>query len=290
MDSITHTLLGLATYGAVKKDNMPTKTKKSLLFAAVAGSQIPDIDFLLQLTKRGSVMYQMWHRGLSHSIFMAPLWAFLIYFICSRICKTKDKRIFYLALINVFIHIGSDSLNAWGTGLLEPFSSLRISLGYIPIVDFVIWTILLTGFILTKVKKIYPKHKIWRIVWVMILVHVTVQGIQGHIIHQEATAYYEKSALSAQFIPWHFSVVGKNEEFVDIYNKTIWSDKKISNTLYSKENADLQPLFERNPRAAVLMQWAPFVVVVEDDEKLGIYDPRFYRRGQSFLFQYINKT
>ncbi|SNS40315.1 hypothetical protein SAMN05446037_100999 [Anaerovirgula multivorans] len=32
---------------------------------------------------------------------------------------------------------------------------------------------------------------------------------------------------------------------------------------------------------------ALFVVVVEDDKRLGIYDPRFYRNGESFLFQYI---
>ncbi|MFZ5967455.1 MAG: metal-dependent hydrolase [Bacillota bacterium] len=290
MDSITHTLLGLTTYGTVKKKEMEPEMKKALWTAAVIGSQIPDIDAVMQLTEKGSVMYQMWHRGLSHSIFMAPIWASIIYFACYIIWRKKDKSIFYLALLNVSIHIGSDSLNAWGTGLLEPFSSIRVTLGVIPIVDLVIWGVILIGFLVTKLKKHFPRYKVWRMVWTVILLHVTLQSIQGYIVHQEAKAYYKETAMSASFVPWHFSVIGKNNAVIDIYEKTIWGKKIIKNTLYSREEADLKPLFSENPRAEVLLQWAPFVVIVDDDERLGIYDPRFYRNGESFLFQYINKN
>lgn len=289
MDSITHTLFGLTTYGAAKKKETPSATKKALFVAAVAGSQIPDIDVVVQLTEKGSIMYQMWHRGLSHSIFMAPIWALLIYSICYLIWRRKDKIIFHMALLNVFIHIGFDALNSWGTGLLEPFSSVRVTFGVIPIVDLLIWAIILIGFVLIKLKKSYPRHKAWRTVWMAILLHVVVQGAQGAMIHQDAKKYYEEVAMSASFIPWHFSVTGKTSHIVEIYDKTIWDEKKTKEIIYSKEEVDLQPLFAANPRAEILIQWSPFVVIVEDDERLGIYDPRFYRNGESFLFQYTKK-
>ena len=53
MDTITHTLIGLTINGSVKKENLPLNLKKSIFFATLAGSQIPDIDIVLQLTERG---------------------------------------------------------------------------------------------------------------------------------------------------------------------------------------------------------------------------------------------
>lgn len=293
MDSVTHTLFGLTTYAAINKNNnqkeISSETKKALFVAAVVGSQIPDIDVLLKLTEKGTIMYQMWHRGLSHSILMAPIWSLLIYALCYLIWRKKDKSLFFLALLNNFIHIGFDSLNAWGTGLLEPFSAFRVTLGVIPILDLVIWGIILVGFLLVKLKKFLPNYKAWRVVWLVILLHVTIQGAQGYLIYQDAKGYYEKLAMSSSFFPGYFSVIGKNSDVVEIYDKAIWREKKIREILYSNEEADLHPLFAKNPKAEVLMQWSPFVVVVEDEQRLGIYDPRFYRNGESFLAEFINK-
>ncbi|AFS77572.1 membrane-bound metal-dependent hydrolase [Gottschalkia acidurici 9a] len=289
MDSITHTLMGLTVYGTVKKKDIDPKVKKSIFVASAVGSQIPDIDMILQLTEKGRLMYQMWHRGVSHSLIMAPIWALVIYAICYLIWKVKDKMIFCIALLSVFLHIGFDSLNTWGTGIFEPFASTRVSLGLIPIVDVVIWVIMLIGLIFTKVKKSYPKYKIWRIVWIVIFIHVAIQSVQGQIIHNEAKLFYEKSAISASFVPWNFSIIGKNGDTVEIYSKTVWTEKKKIQILHSKEETDLTPLFAENLKAEVLAQWSPFVVIIEDQNKLGIYDPRFYRNGSSFLFEYVEK-
>lgn len=67
-------------------------------------------------------------------------------------------------------------------------------------------------------------------------------------------------------------------------------NKKRVMTLHSDIDADLQPLFEKNPEAKTLVEWAPFVVVVNDDKILGVFDPRFYRNGESFLFESIEKN
>ncbi len=288
MDTVTHALLGLATYGAVNKTKMAPPMKRSLLVAAVAGSQVPDLDVFVQMTETGRIMYQMWHRGITHSIFIAPLWACLIYAVCYLIWKRKDRIIFYLALVNVYLHIGLDSLNAWGTGILEPFSSMRATIGIIPIIDFIILGILLVGYILTRLSKSYPHHRVYRGVWCAIVLYVIIQGTQGYIIHQEAKAHYDEVALSASFVPLHFTVIGKIDHVVEISDRTVWQEKTVRETLYSSQDADLQLLFDQNPRAEVLKQWAPFVVIVDDGKHLGILDPRFYYSDQSFLYEYID--
>ncbi|GAE28293.1 hypothetical protein JCM9140_4508 [Halalkalibacter wakoensis JCM 9140] len=289
MDTVTHTLFGLTTYGAVNKEEMDRNTKRALLFSALVGSQIPDIDVIANVTETGRIMEQMWHRGLTHSFFIAPLWALLIYFVAYLIWKRKDHMIFFLALINVLIHNTSDSLNAWGTGLFEPFSQVRVTFGVISIVDFVIWAIILAGYVIKRMKNSFPSYRIWRLVWVAIVLHVTVQSVQGFVIYQEAKEQFEEVALSASFLPGHFSVIGKNEELVSLATATVWGGRNEQEVIVSVEEANLEPLFEENPKAEVLMTWSPFVVVVETDQKLGIYDPRFYRNGSSFLFEYIEK-
>ena len=266
---------------------MDRQTKRALLFSSLTASQIPDIDVVANITATGRVMEQMWHRGLTHSFFLVPIWAVLIYGVAYLIWKRKDRMIFYLAFLNVFIHNASDSLNAWGTGVFEPISQIRLSFGVISIVDFFIWSVMLVGFFLVRMKKNLPRHLVWKVVWLIIVLHVTLQSVQGYLLLNEAKGQYQEVALSAGFVPGHFLLIGKENEIVTIYDVAIWREKEVRETLYSQEEADLELLFDKNPKAEVLKQWSPFVVIVETDQKLGIYDPRFYRNGESFLFEYI---
>ncbi|KHF40038.1 metal-dependent hydrolase [Halalkalibacter okhensis] len=287
MDTVTHTLFGLTTYGAVKKNEMDRNTKRALLFSALIASQIPDIDVVANVTENGRIMEQMWHRGLTHSFFLVPIWAAIIYVLAYCIWKRKDLIIFYLALLNVFIHNATDALNAWGTGVFEPFSQMRMTLGVIPIVDFMIWSIILVGWLCIRIKKTLPRYKVWRYVWLVLILHLALQGTQGYLIYQEAKNEYKEVALSASFLPGHFSVIGKNKNIVTLSSATVLGGKVVNESIVSMEEANLEPLYQANPKAEVLMEWSPFVVVVETDEKLGVYDPRFYRNGSSFLFEYI---
>lgn len=287
MDSITHTLFGLTLYGAVDKRDMHPNMKKAMLLTTVVGSQLPDIDVVSQLWDTEG-QYQMWHRGITHSLFMVPVWALLLVVICYLIWRVKDWRIFWMGMLAVFIHSTSDLFNAWGTGYFEPFSSVRVTFGTVPIVDLVIWTIILLGFLVARYGK-YVKHLVYKWVWLVIVIHVMIQSVQGYVVYQNYSDQFEQHALSASFVPWNFSVIGKNENQVDIIQTTAWGRAEHQYTLYSDEKADLEKLFEEVPEAATLYEWAPFVVIVDEDDRLGIYDPRFYRGGQSFLFEYIDK-
>ncbi|MEQ2468315.1 metal-dependent hydrolase [Niallia sp. HCP3S3_B10] len=288
MDTITHTLFGVGIYQSVNKEQMSKKEKYALLLTSIGASQIPDIDVISQLWDTTG-QYQMWHRGITHSVFLAPIWALLFYIINRYIFKIKGIQSFFIALLAVFIHNTSDVFNAWGTGYLEPFSTVRLTFGTIPIVDLVIWFIFLLAFVATK---IYPKvktHLLFRIGWILIVLHIALQSIQGSILYKYYQEDYQDLALSASFIPWHFTIVGKNGDTVDIINDSLLSNAEFVERITSSNNVDLDLLFAENPAAATLYQWSPFVVVVEDNNRIGIYDPRFYRNGESFLGEYLEK-
>ncbi|MBM7704313.1 metal-dependent hydrolase [Priestia iocasae] len=285
MDTITHTLFGLGIYGAINKEHLSKKEKRVLLFTTIGASQIPDIDVISQLWDTDG-RYQMWHRGITHSIFLTPIWALLFYLISWLLFAFKSKTIFFTALIAVIIHNTSDVFNAWGTGYLEPFSTARLTFGTIPIIDFVIWFVFIMVFLLSRKKK-EQRVKIYRVGWALIALHIFLQSAQGYMLYHKYDQSYEQVALSASFVPWNFSVIAKSGNQVSIIDETIFTEGRIKEVLTSSDDANLDQLFSKNPRAKTLYEWAPFVVVVEDDQTYGIYDPRFYRNGQSFLFEYM---
>ncbi|MDU1847544.1 MAG: metal-dependent hydrolase [Niallia nealsonii] len=288
MDTITHTLFGVGIYQSVNKEKMNKQQKYALLITSIGASQIPDIDVISQLWDTTG-QYQMWHRGITHSIFLAPLWALFFYIINRFVFKTKGIQSYFIALLAVFIHNTSDVFNAWGTGYLEPFSSVRLTFGTVPIVDLVIWFIFLLTFIGSK---LYPKvktHVLFRIGWVLIVLHIAIQSIQGSILYKNYKTDYQDLALSASFVPWHFTVIGKNDNTIDIINDSLLTKADFVERITSSNEADLNLLFAENPAAATLYKWSPFVVVVDDNNRIGIYDPRFYRNGDSFLGEYWDK-
>lgn len=290
IDSLTHTLFGFTLYGTVNKEQVTKKEKAAFFLTSVGSSLIPDIDVISKWWDTEG-MYQMWHRGITHSLFVTPLWALFFYLSSRYLLRVNDRRIFFLALIGVWIHCTSDLFNAWGTGYFEPFSQIRISIGTIPIIDFVVWVIIfLTWFSvrLFKTKRL-PKHYYYRIGFAFIAFHFIVQTIQGYIVLQPYYAENDHVSLTASFVPWNFQVITKNKERVQIYSDNLFKEKELLATIESKEDANLDELFAKNPKAKTLYEWSPFVVVVDDENRLGIYDPRFYRNGKSFLFEYIEK-
>ncbi|MEW9668884.1 metal-dependent hydrolase [Ammoniphilus sp. 3BR4] len=285
MDTITHTLFGITIYKAINKEEMTKPVKHSLLFTSLIGSQIPDIDVISKWWDQEG-LYLMWHRGITHSIFLVPVWALFLSVICYYIWKVKDRRLFYTGLLAVFIHNTSDIFNAWGTGYLEPFSNMRLTFGTVPIIDFVVWTIILCGFIFTRLRK-YPTHQVFKVVGLLIAVHFLIQSAHGFAIYQNMKGNYDQIALAADFVPWNYKVIGKIDQRVEISEATSWGTPKLETQLETAPEADLEHLFRENKRARTLYEWAPFVVVVKEEGRFGIYDPRFYRDGQSFLFEYI---
>jgi len=231
----------------------------------------------------------MWHRGLTHSVFLVPVWAALFSAISRLFWKVKGWKLYGVGLLAVFIHDTSDLFNAWGTGYLEPFSTKRITFGTIPIVDLTLWAIMLGGWLYALLRKSSRPQHVYKLVWLLMACHFLIQSVQGYALYERHADKYEQFALAASFVPGQFQMIGKKDGIVEISNATAFSVPRLQVELKSQESANLDKLFAANPKAKTLHEWSPFVVIVEDERQIGLYDPRFYRNGQSFLFEAIQK-
>lgn len=288
MDTITHTLFGVVLYRGMKKEQMSKPLQRAMLFTSLVGSQIPDIDVISQWWD-AEARYQMWHRGITHSLFLVPVWAAVIALLCYLFFRVKDRRIFYLGLLAVFIHDTSDLFNAWGTGYLEPLSTMRVTFGTVPIVDLVVWGLVLGGFLVARFVRKWEPHRVFKTVGVLIAAHFLIQSTQGFVLYQQHHERYEQMELSANFVPGSFNIIGKKGDVVEISTASVFTEPQLLHSLPTATDADLERLYRENPAARTLEEWSPMIVVVDDDTRLGIYDPRFYRDGESFLFEYIEK-
>jgi inner membrane protein len=124
---------------------------QAVVVGLVAGA-FPDIDALVQLA--GDVAYLRHHRGVTHSLLMAPLWAALVaaamalMFGALRQQPGGWKSLYPVALAGIVVHIAGDWITQFGTMLLAPFSDTRFGLGAIFIIDLVFTGLLIVGLLL----------------------------------------------------------------------------------------------------------------------------------------------
>lgn len=150
MDLVTHVLLGacvaqLPGQGRCKPLKTPLPGDRSaaqqLSFWQRAGlggmaAIFPDIDYLLFLYSPLDFL-AYWHRGETHSLLLAPLWAALLTYICLRSFKWRQQQttLYWICLLGVISHSLSDSLTSYGTQWFAPFSHYRVSWNLLFVVD-----------------------------------------------------------------------------------------------------------------------------------------------------------
>jgi len=134
VDLITQTVLGAAVGEVVlgKKAG-----NKAIMWGAVGGL-IPDLDVLI--TPFFSEVDGLFvHRGFSHSLIFAFLFAPLLAWLVHRIHRKKMKitKVEWMKLIfwSAFTHPILDYFTNYGTGAFIPFSDYRVEFGTIGIVD-----------------------------------------------------------------------------------------------------------------------------------------------------------
>jgi len=136
MDTLTHALSGAllarATWHKDRPLSLRQRTQVGFLTAA-----FPDIDYILRLTTDNFLVYLNYHRGITHSVLLLPLWALLLALIFSRVLKpAPDWRSLYLiCCLGLGIHIAGDVITSYGTMIFAPFSDWRASLDTTFIID-----------------------------------------------------------------------------------------------------------------------------------------------------------
>ena len=132
MDSVTQAVLGAAIGGAIAP---PGQRRKALLAGAALGT-LPDLDVIIDYGD--AVANFTYHRGFSHSLFVLPPFALLLWLALRRWwAPVRDAPWRWLAIIGLALvtHPLLDAHTAYGTQLLWPLESPPVMWATLFIID-----------------------------------------------------------------------------------------------------------------------------------------------------------
>lgn len=139
MDNITHSLAGALATKIVETNRPPAedekRTHRVLFWLTVTAANLPDIDSLMNIFGDPFFVIKH-HRGITHSLLVAPVLAFLPAIVAYRVSSVKNlKLLWIMALVGVSLHIFFDVITTFGTQLFAPLSAERYSLDWMFIID-----------------------------------------------------------------------------------------------------------------------------------------------------------
>ncbi len=199
MDTLTHALSGMLVAKASyrKTEVLPYWLRSWLGFFIAA---FPDIDFISRFF--GMQAYLTYHRGITHSIIMMPVWAIIIAWLLAKLLSRFTRfdfswrQLLPLCLLSLGVHLFGDVITAYGTEVLAPFSDFRLSLPTTFIIDLYFSGILLLAI---NTSFIFRKHsKNIALGGVMILMtYVLIQGYWLRMAVGEAYASMPTQKMQA---------------------------------------------------------------------------------------------
>ena len=146
MDTLTHALSGALAVRAL----LGVGAAQSRVWAGFTAAAFPDIDFALFWLAPQDFLN--WHRGLTHSLLLAPLWALLLALAWSRLAPGPGGwRPYYgVCLLGLLVHLLGDLITLYGTQLLAPLSSTPYALEWTFDVDPWLGLIVAVGFLASQ--------------------------------------------------------------------------------------------------------------------------------------------
>lgn len=156
MDSLTHIALGAVMGEAIAGKKLG---KQAMLIGAAVQS-LPDIDFVLGFFN-SPVDNLLAHRGITHSLLFVVLAASALAYLMRKFFRGAHALTFMhwmiFLVVEMLMHLLLDTLNSYGTGLLEPFTHQRISWNVIFVADplFTCWP-LVAMIVLFSLKRLHP--------------------------------------------------------------------------------------------------------------------------------------
>jgi inner membrane protein len=135
VDTLTHGLAGALLGRAAAKESA-----RPVTIVCAAAAMFPDCDaFFLPgswFSLHDTLGYLQYHRGVTHSFVMAPLFAVVIAGIARLFARrTKFLRLGLAALLGIVSHIVLDWITSYGTMFFSPLSWNRHSLDWVFILD-----------------------------------------------------------------------------------------------------------------------------------------------------------
>jgi len=186
-----------------------------IVLVSIIAALIPDIDIITLLL--GKKEYVIHHRALSHGIFFAFIWAFLIVSFATGIKKASWQgfgKIFWIAFICILGHLYLDLMTSYGTSLLSPAIKNRYALDAMFIVDPIYWFVLFLAYIFMRLKKVNGKllYTVLMIVW--FFYPLGAFGVKVYVENNMAKQYapYKVNALPDALAPLRWKVVVQKDD------------------------------------------------------------------------------
>jgi len=135
MDTLTHALSGALLARATVPRDAPPRSVPRRIAAGFFACAAPDLDFVLGLAS--PVVYLEHHRGVTHSVLLAPLWALLLAWLLAKLLREPRgwKALYGVCLLAIGAHILGDLITSFGTIIFAPVSDARYAWGTTFIID-----------------------------------------------------------------------------------------------------------------------------------------------------------
>lgn len=302
MDSITHIVLGACIGDAVLSKKIG---KKGLLIGAIAQS-FPDSDVLgtlwLSLPKN---LY--FHRGITHSFFFGFFMAFVLAFITRIIFRKQSlsyKKLVIFFCLQMWLHDILDTCNAYGTGLLEPFSHHRFSIDLLFVADpFFTIPLIIAAIALLFLKTTSPSRKYWIITGLTLPCLYLIYSVSNKdAVDKQVVKSLAKQEIQydgfistpTPFNTWLWYIMVPRDSGVYIGYRSVYDGKNYVTpfTFYPK-NAQFLAGRENNNDVIELKKFADSIYTIEKRHDSLIFTiPRFGRiagwdeNPTAFNFQY----
>ena len=123
--------------------------RRIVTWALMLGAIFPDSDVFRDMFSHDKLLIVTWHRSITHSLILVPLWALLLAWITQAFCKWRKweapsfAALAGLYVVGILSHILLDLVTTFGTMIWSPVEWSRPAWDMIFIVDFTLSGILL---------------------------------------------------------------------------------------------------------------------------------------------------
>jgi len=172
MDTITHGIAGALIGKAIfRGEDMfashPMNRGRILTWSLMLGAIFPDSDVFRDVFSHDRLLIVTWHRSITHSLVMLPLWALLLAGITSTFAKWRKWEgpsfgaLSVIYGVGILSHILLDLVTTFGTMIWSPLEWSRPAWDLLFIIDFTLTAILLLpqllAWVYSQPEKMWPR-------------------------------------------------------------------------------------------------------------------------------------
>lgn len=290
MDSVTHIVIGACIGELV----LPKQLGKKRLWMGALANSFPDVDIVgsLWLSPTEDLLF---HRSITHSLLFAFLSSLLFTFLLKKWAKNYSlypSQMVAFFLFQLCLHDALDTCNAYGTGLLEPFTHQRFSVNLLYVADPLFTIIPLLVFIalcvLKSTKVVTRKRLALAGVCIPFLYLVTIGISKQNVIASVERDLQQKNIASRDVIvtPSTFNsllwyVIAPTDTGYYIGYRSVFDSKnyKMPVRFYAKNDSLLSSI-KQQPAVTNLIRFAKNMYTVEQEN--GALSFNVIRFGQVF--------